>query len=660
MDIFKKNLILFIQKIIKEKKNIAVPEEESGKLLKQPPDDSFGDYSLASYYLARYGFKGRPEVIAEEIFNIVSADFDKTEEIKSLFDRVEIKGAYINFFVNKEKFIRHTIKDVIETGINYGRSYREKPLKVVIDFSSPNIAKPFGVGHLRSTVIGMSLSNIYEFCGHHVIKINYLGDFGTQFGKVITAFCRYDVDFDEFEKAPIKVLYDLYVRIHKESEENDDIANKAKETFKNLEESLVRRHKESINKRILSDYLLSEYIESAPKKINRENKNSFCDNSDGQYDLWRNIKELSIEEFKRIYGLMGIKFDDYEGEAESGRFSGEIVKILLESGLADESEGAIIIPLKDIKTPALIAKSDGTSLYLSRDIVTAILRMSKYHYDKMIYVVGSEQSLHFNQLFSIFALLKENIYKLDKYPDLQSYISKISGRLTHVKFGRIIGMSTRKGNLVFLEDYIGEAKAKAMEKIAGISGNNGLMPDIPNAAKINPAYYKEGIGDVSLKVGLGAVIFNDLKTRRTTDVNFNWDNVLSFEGQTGPYLQYTVARIGSLIGKLGGLPEKQAGTGSGESGILKEDEDFNDTYNIIKQISLFEDNIGDALNSNEPSVISTYILELASLFNKYYQTYRLMGRSEDYTASRLYMLEAVKTVLTTALKLLCIPVLDRM
>jgi arginyl-tRNA synthetase len=256
--------------------------------------------------------------------------------------------------------------------------------------------------------------------------------------------------------------------------------------------------------------------------------------------------------------------------------------------------------------------------------------------------------------------LKENINKFDKYPVLQSYISKISGRLTHVKFGRIIGMSTRKGNLVFLEDYIGEAKAKAMEKIAGISGDNGLMPGMPDAAKTNPDYYKEDIEDVSLKVGLGAVIFNDLKTRRTTDVNFNWDNVLSFEGQTGPYLQYTVARIGSLIDRLGGLPEKRMGGIGGEPGIRKEDEDFNDAYNIIKQISLFEDNIGDALNSNEPSVISTYILELASLFNKYYQNYRLMGRSEDYTVPRLYMLKAVKAVLTTTLKLLCIPVLERM
>ncbi|MHB8231838.1 MAG: arginine--tRNA ligase [bacterium] len=664
MDVFKKNLIIFIQKIINEKKNIAVPEYESEKLIKQAPEYSLGDYSLASYYLAKYGFKGKPEDIAGEIFDAAMSNFG---QIKGLFDKIEIKGAYVNFFVNKEKFIYYTIKDVTEAGRDYGKGHQEKPMKVAIDFSSPNIAKPFGVGHLRSTVIGMSLSNIYEFCGHDVIKINYLGDFGTQFGKLITAFCRYnDIDFSEFIKGPINVLYNLYVRIHKDEQTDKTLEEDAKSRFKMLEDFISK------NKRRFEDYLgnlkntgnagyaETENIEWKEIKLSEKNKNAFCETPSGQYDLWRLFRGLSIDEFRRIYKSMGIEFDVYEGEAQSAEFADETVQILLKSKLAIESEGAVIIPLKDVKTPALIAKSDGTSLYLSRDIVTAISRMAKYNYDKMIYVVGSEQALHFSQLFGIFSILKYNIDKIKDNPNFRNYASMIDGRLVHVKFGRIIGMSTRKGNLVFLEDYIGEAKAKAMEKIVGVAGDGKLRLNMPDTADANTSYYAGDIEDAALKIGLGAVIFNDLKTRRTTDVNFNWDNVLSFEGQTGPYLQYTVARIGSLIDKFGGLPEKPAGTDGGEFGIRKEDEDFNDAYNIIKQISFFEDNISDALNSDEPSVISTYILELASFFNKYYQNYRLMGRSEDYAAPRLYMLAAVKTVLTNALNLLCIPVIDRM
>ncbi len=690
MDIFKKNIAAFIGNIIKDKTKSAIPEEESEKLIKQPPDSSFGDYSLASYYLAKYGFKGKPEAIAAEIFAAASANFETAKALEDVFDKIEIKGAYVNFFVDKEKFIYSTLKEVAEKGEYYGRNIPDKPLKVVIDFSSPNIAKPFGVGHLRSTVIGMSLSNIYEFCGHKVVKINYLGDFGTQFGKLLTAFCRYgDINFNEFEKDPVKVLYKLYVRIHKEAERDESIEQEARERFKKLEELLIKN-----NALGLEDYI--EYLESVhtgvktgiftaalnkgatdikgdmkdgPAKISQKNKSSFCA-GDGPYLLWQIIRNLSIEEFTRIYELMGIKFDDYEGEGESGLFSGEIVNLFFKSGLAVESEGAVIIPLNDVKTPALIAKSDGTSIYLSRDIVTAVLRMAKYNYDKTIYVVGSEQSLHFNQLSGIFRLLKDKIDKIKDNPNFKKYASIIDGKLVHVKFGRIIGMSTRKGNLVFLEDYIEEAGIKAKEKLAE-------GPKILNDA-----------ADAALKIGIGAVIFNDLKTRRTTDVNFNWDNVLSFEGQTGPYLQYTVSRINSLMSKLGDdTPEEKPFSGSAYSSscpasssgltdenalmplesdskrkfaVSKNDADFDDIFSIVKQISYFESAVREALEQDEPSAVSSYALELAAFFNKYYQNYRLIGNDSAYILPRFYMLSAVRTVLSSALKLLCIPVLDRM
>jgi arginyl-tRNA synthetase len=651
MNIFKKELVLFIRSIIKEKKDIQISEEESYKLLKQPPDDSFGDYSLASYYLAKHGFKGKPEDIAGEVFDFAASNF---AQIKSLFDKVEIKGAYVNFFVNKEKFVSYVIKDVVCSGSDYGRTPPKKPLRIVIDFSSPNIAKPFGVGHLRSTDIGMSLSNIYEFGGHSVKKINYLGDFGTQFGKLITAFCRYyeDIDFSEFEKDPIKILYGLYVRIHKDEQADGTVEEEAKQRFKTLEDYIL------LNKRGFENYLTGlknagganksgaeneDFAAPEEIKISEENKAFFCGTPEGQHNLWKIFRRLSIDEFKRIYESIGIKFDEYEGEALSAEFSNDIKEILLESGIAEISEGAAIVNVEPLKTPALIAKSDGTSLYLSRDIVTAVSRMAKYNFDRMIYVVGSEQALHFSQLSAIFSILKNNADKIKNNPNFKSYASMIDGRIVHVKFGRIIGMSTRKGNLVFLSDYIEEAKLKAKEKLK--ESGHKIEPDQAEST--------------SLKIGIGAIIFNDLKTRRTTDVNFNWDNVLSFEGQTGPYLQYTVSRINSLIYKLD--KSKTLNLKSEKASMFSDkDADFNDIFLIAKHISYFENAAGEAIEQNEPSVLSSYALELASYFNAYYQNHRLSGNDFDYIEPRLYMLLAVRTVLKQILNLLCIPILERM
>lgn len=689
MDIFKDTLILFVVSFIKEKNKMDIEPKEAEKLIKLPPDSSYGDYSVTSYYLTKYGFKGKAEDVASEFLNYAQVNF---EQINGFFSKIEIKGPYVNFFVHKEKFISITVKNVLKHGSAYGKGHLNKPERVIIDFSSPNIAKPFGVGHLRSTVIGMSLANIYEFCGYDVLKINYLGDFGTQFGKLITAFCYYDdIDFHEFEKDPIKILYKLYVRIHKEAQEDSILEEDARLRFKRLEENILK------TKRALEKYLenLQNGTNISRKEdnwstinITAKNKNDFCRTEDGQYNIWSLFRGLSIEEFKRIYNIMGIRFDVYEGESQSAEFANEVVEILYKTGLAMESEGAIIIPLKDIKTPALIAKSDGTSLYLSRDIVTAVLRMAKYGYDKMIYVVGSEQSLHFNQLFNIFDILKDSKNRLNNNPIFQKYASSVSGKLVHVKFGRIIGMSTRKGNLVFLEDYIDEARLKAMEKLKerdDISNNANDVTSFNREQDEKDIFTLDEKESTALKIGIGAVIFNDLKTRRDTNVNFNWDNVLSFEGQTGPYLQYTVSRINSLISRLikkngndiAGITRindimfntitdiKGTGVGVGvsfddEFSISERDSDFNEIYLIAKQISIFKDNIEGALNLNEPSIVSSYVLELASLFNKYYQNYRLIGRNSEYIKPRLYLLMAIKAVLTNALKLLCIPILERM
>ena len=673
MDIFKETLKTFIVNIIKEEKKIDVSKTQAEKLIKNPPDDSFGDYCFAAYYMQNYGFQGKPETAADALYNLCIGRFD---EIADLFDKIEIKGAYVNFFVKREKFVSEVVKEVIDFGSDYGRGVPEKPLTVVIDFSSPNIAKPFGVGHLRSTAIGMSLSKIYEFYGHKVIKINYLGDFGTQFGKLITAFCRYgDINFYEFEKDPVKVLYELYVRIHKDEQTDLTVEEEAKNRFKTLEDFM------SVNKRSFEEYLgaingegntTTKNIDSGLAAeadtssvsenlmLSEENKNFFCGTAEGQYNLWKIFRKLSIEEFKRIYQSIGIEFDSYEGEAESAEFSKDIKEILLESGIAEISEGAVIVNVKGVKAPALIAKSDGTSLYLSRDIVTAVSRMAKYNFDKMIYVVGSEQALHFSQLFGIFGILKEDAEKIKDGKNFKYFASMIDGRLVHVKFGRIIGMSTRKGNLVFLEDYIEEARLKAQEKLEErlkiLEDNFNLIHERKNERTESE---NKQIYLTSLKVGIGAVIFNDLKTRRTTDVNFNWDNVLSFDGQTGPYLQYTVSRINSLLKRLNGNETYLKNTAQSFS-FSKNDADFDDIFLIAKQIYGMKTAVHSAVEQNEPSVLSSFALDIASYFNKYYQNHRLIGRDYDYVKLRIAMLISVKTVLVSILNLLCIPILEKM
>lgn len=683
MNIFKEKIISLTQSVISKATDTEVSAEDAERLIKLPPDASYGDYSVASFYFGKFGFKGKPEESAAVFLRYALDDF---EPVSDYFYKIETKGPYVNFFVKKDKFVSEVIGEVLKNEAGYGKKDIQKwktgkSKKVVIDFSSPNIAKPFGVGHLRSTVIGMSLSNIYEFCGFDVTRINYLGDFGTQFGMLVTAICRYwdDMDFSGFNEKPVKILYDLYVKIHKDAEKDGSIETAARENFRELERGLndlvagesfgnsledmishYRNTSNPIDKESVLNALFALKNEidrdnGGRAKLSLKDKPVYCESGyRGKSILWEKLRELSVEEFKKVYAMMGIDFDYYEGEAESGIFSSDLVKILLEAGLAEESEGAVIVPLKGMKTPALVAKSDGTSIYLSRDVVTAILRMAKFDFDKIIYVVGSEQSLHFNQLISLFALLAENSDKFDKYSGFRDIVKKISGKIAHVKFGRIIGMSTRKGNLVFLEDYIGEAKAKAAEKLSERPSGKGEDDE------------------TALKIGLGAVIFNDLKTRRNMDVNFNWDAVLSFEGQTGPYAQYTVSRINSLIDRLkketvlsNNIPEGGNGPGSDKfegsfSGINEDDEDFMEIYGIIKQVSLFGDALKNALNQDEPSVITSYVLELASLFNKYYQNYRLIGKGSGYIMYRINFLTAVVNVLTSALKLICIPVLARM
>ncbi len=867
-NIFKSNLIFLIYIIITNKELVEIETDKNNanfnikfdldkintleieKLIKLPPDPSYGDYCIPSYYLKQNGFKGSPEDIANKIVGfiysyIINPLYDinklKNSYLQDLFKNftqyftsVNAKGAYINFYFNKQKFANYIITEILTKKNNYGRNYSGKDKTVVIDFSSPNIAKPFGVGHLRSTVIGMSLARIYDFCGYKTIKINYLGDFGTQFGKLITAFCRFkddDIDIDnnkninngdntknafnlnsnlaEFKNDPVKFLYKLYVKFHSEAETNPELDNEARIRFQKLEKSIIEiddavellndTSDDENNNIIINGNIYDFCAENIAENIkdtqdnNKDNDrddeivNAESDNTElniinnnkkynrikyhniesndkikkeipGELYLWKIFRKLSIQEFKRIYNIINVSFDFYEGESQSSKLAVNLVNILLKADIAEKSMDAVIIPME--KTPALIAKSDGTTLYLSRDIATAILRFEKFKFDKMLYVVGSEQALHFSQLFNIFKILKDNKRKLiesekinmsgnsdedksninhtntinkeindkrnnndininlNKKIDVNlfsKYASEIAGKLYHIKFGRIIGMSTRKGNLVFLEDYINEAKEKAQLKLSEDTkfqynkqhpdGLNNIACDYSNDDELTEKKIKNiddidnsnnrkdeknliininnddaenqvfdvDIDEIALKVGIGAVIFNDLKTRRSIDINFNWDNVLSFEGQTGPYLQYSVARINSLIEKLAKeysfkikieklyYPEMFA-----DIDIEKKDfctvqnDDFELIFSIVKHLSLLEDIVKDAVSNDEPSIVGTYLLDLAALFNSYYQNYKLMGLESDFVYNRILFLISVKIVLETGLNLLSVPILKKM
>ena len=814
-NIFKSNLILIVELIIinkelienvssdkdenavkyKENKNniyfntnidlLNIDAAEIEKLIKLPPDASYGDYCIPSYYLKQNGFKGDPEVLANKIvdfiysyiinlpddnaaeLNKITNNNDILKNFKQYFASVGAKGAYINFYVNKQKFVNYIIAEILAKKNNYGKNYLGKGKTVIIDFSSPNIAKPFGVGHLRSTVIGMSLARIYDFCGYKTVKINYLGDFGTQFGKLITAFCRFknaNLDLTEFKNDPIKFLYKLYVKFHSESENNPELDDEARLRFKKLEQSIIGiddvselfddigddldNYDNNINGDVYNfcndnfrEYSAEvrksgnakEYKEKEYKEYNEykdEDRNEDIDKNrdndrdktagqeiSGELYLWKLFRKLSIREFKRIYNIINVSFDFYEGESQASKIAVNLVDTLLRANIAERSMDAVVIPME--KTPALIAKSDGTTLYLSRDIATALLRFKKFKFDKMLYVVGSEQSLHFSQLFNIFKILKENEIKFEKQDLFLRYASEISGRLHHIKFGRIIGMSTRKGNLVFLEDYINEAKEKALLKLSEDTkfkynkqhpdGLNNIVCDYFNDDELTEKKIKNiddtdnsnnkkdeknliininnndddaenqvfdvDIDEIALKVGIGAVIFNDLKTRRSIDINFNWDNVLSFEGQTGPYLQYSVARINSLIEKLAKeysfkikieklyYSEMFADT---DIEIEKkdfcnvQDDDFELIFSIVKHLSLLEDIVKDAVSNDEPSIVGTYLLDLAALFNNYYQNYKLMGLEPDFVYNRILFLISVKIVLETGLNLLSVPILKKM
>jgi arginyl-tRNA synthetase len=548
-------------------------------LLERPSSRDFGDFAMPCFEFARKTGKD-PKQIA--------SGYAARVKPGGLLAKAEQRGPYLNIFIDRSSFIKEVVTQLVEIGFDHLQGVG-RGKTVVIDYSSPNIAKPFGIGHLRSTVIGNALSRIFQFLGYRTIGINHIGDWGTQFGKLITAYRRWGDD-DDLVHDPIRYLYDLYVRFHSEAESDPSLEDEAREWFSRLEGG----HPEA-------------------------------------RELWERFRELSIEEFKRIYERLGVRFDHYTGESFYGGLLDETVEVVKRSGITELSEGALVVPLEGMP-PALIRKKDGATLYLTRDIAAILYRKKHYDFDLALYVVGSPQTLHFRQLFMVLERMG------------QRWVADCH----HIPFGQIRfehgAMSTRKGNIVFLEEVMDRAVSLALEIIAEKN------PDLENREIVAEA------------VGVGSIIFNDLKNSRIKDITFDWEEILNFNGETGVYLQYTYARIGSLLRKFEQRYGKQAFTYGSTGNELKFSElQFGEeSYEVVSLLNDFERCVLRAREEFEPSIISRHLLEVAKSFNTFYNSYRVITDEEQVSLTRGLVVFCCQMVLRQGLELLGIKAVEEM
>ncbi|MEK4747296.1 arginine--tRNA ligase [Niallia circulans] len=543
--------------VLASKLHVELSPEAIEQLLEKPKYAHLGDLAFPCFTLAKK-LRKAPALIAEELSHKIESP---------LIDHVEVVGAYINIFLNQQLIASKVIKEVLEQKEHYGDLPKNKGV-MTIDLSSPNIAKPFSMGHLRSTVIGNALGLIAEKNGYTPIRINHLGDWGTQFGKLIVAYKRWGNE-EEVRKNPIKELLKLYVKFHEKAEEDPSLNEEGRKWFNYLEQG----NEEAIN-------------------------------------LWKWFRKESLEEFNKIYKLLGITFDSNDGEAFFNDKMERVVELLKEKQLLIESEGAQVVELEDFP-PCLIKKSDGATLYATRDLAAAIYRQENYHFVKSLYVVGNEQTLHFKQLFQV---LEKMGYDWAK-------------GMAHIPFGMMLKdgkkMSTRKGKVVLLEEVL-QAAIQLAEK---------------NIEEKNPSL--ENKEEVANQVGTGAIIFHDLKHYRLTDIEFSLEDMLKFEGETGPYIQYTHARACSLLRKGNFVPPANLDNLQWD-GV---------SFPIVKLLMDFPTTLEKANEHYDPSEVAKYVIDLAKTFNKYYAHIQILEENSGKTA-RLSLVYAVTVVLKEGLRLL--------
>ena len=545
--------------------------EEIIALIEVPPNKEMGDYAFPCFKLAKV-FRKSP--------NMIAADLAESIEAKGEISKVIPLGGYVNFFVNKSQLAESVIKDVLTKKENYGHSDLGQDKAVVIDFSSPNIAKPFHIGHIRTTVIGNALYKIYDSQGYNVVRVNHLGDYGTQFGKLIVAFKLWG-NKEAVEANPIPELLKLYIQFHEEAEKKPEMEDEARAWFTKLE------------------------------------------NGDEEAKaLWQWFRDESLKEFARVYDLLDIEFDSYAGESFYSDKMDIVIEKIKEKGLLKQSQGTNVVDLEEYNMPpALITKNDGSTLYMTRDLAAAIYRKNTYDFEKCIYVVGSQQSLHFQQLFKVFELMGFEWAK----------------DLIHVPFGMVAleegTMSTRKGRVVFLEDVLKQAIEKTRETV--LSKN-------PNAKNVD---------EIAKQVGVGAVVFQELSNSRIKDYTFSWERTLSFEGETGPYVQYTHARCCAVLRKA----NEEVSTDINYE-LLSD----GDAAEVLKVIGSFNKSIVSAMRRNEPHIVTRFVLDLAQAFNKFYHDNPILVEDEELRKARLALVAATRQTLENGLNILGMHAPERM
>ena len=562
-----------------------IPAEEVFKLTEIPPQLDMGDYAFPCFILAKTMHKA-PQAIAANLAGNEAV-------LKGMENAVEAVavGPYLNFKIKKDVLAKEIISEILSSGDEYGKSNMGEGKNVIVEFSSPNIAKPFHVGHAFTTLLGNSLSKIYSRLGYNVIRMNHLGDYGTQFGKLITAY-RLWGDEEALNRDPINELLRIYVKFHDEAVAKPELEDDARENFRKLEEGSAE-----------------------------------------EVALWQRFRDLSLDVFNQLYDRMGIGFDNYNGESYYAKMADEVVDMLKEKNLLVESEGAQVVPLDEYNMPpCIILKSDGTTIYATRDIAAILYRYRNYQFDKNVYVVGIPQALHFRQVFSV--LKKAGFDWADN--------------CVHVGFGLVkfkdnTAFSTRKGNIVKLDDLLNETVAKTREVI------------VENNKTRGGEMTEDEIDLIAEKVGLGAVTYTYLKAGRERDILFDWDEMLDFEGDTAPYLIYTYARSRSILRKAEEQGYKPAGPDA--VSVLTSDEE----YALIRSMGDLPDAVRRAATEYEPFIIAKQVSLIARNFNRFYNNSKIINSDDDaLRAARLTLCECLCDSLKSGLGLLGIDVVERM
>ncbi len=566
-----------IAELIAEDDALQMTADQIAEWIEIPADQSMGDYAFPCFRLAKT-LRKAPPLIAQEVAARI--------EGSGIFEKVNPVNAYVNMFLNKKAFAEQLTKEVLTKGSDYGRSDVGQGRTVIVEYSSPNIAKPFHIGHIRSTVIGNAIYKLYDEVGFDVVRINHLGDYGTQFGKMIVAYRKWGNE-EDLKKDPINALLGYYTRFHREAENDPSLDDEAREAFARLENG-----------------------------------------EEEEVKLWERFRELSLKEFNRVYDMLGISFDSYAGESFYSDKMPAVLEELKEKNLLIESRGAQIVDLEPYGlTPAVITKSDGSSLYATRDIAAAIYRKNHYNFYKCIYVVASQQNLHFKQWKKVLELMG---YEWQK-------------DCIHIPFGLVsleggATLSTRKGNVVFLEDVLNEAVSKTAE-IMKEKNPQGI--DVDQVAK---------------EVGIGAVIFQELSNNRIKDYVFTWDKVLNFDGETGPYVQYTHARACSVLRNASEEEQKRIQKGDFDAKYIASES----AYNLIKLMYRVPEVILDAADKYEPSILTRHLVDIAQSFNKFYHDEHILVENEEEKVAKLALVESARTVIANCLNLLGIQAPERM